>query len=277
MQERVDLLAVGDEQRVRVLGAVHLPEQARARRHEGRLHAACQEITEQDVGVDRPVVADLLGQGPRVRGELPDSRCKLRGRLLHLQAFRALGLDLALQGNRLGLEAFLLVLGDSDADPEVLDLALGLGLLLLEQCDRLALPLGLGQLVLELALYLGELVLGQRLLLGGRLVLAPEVLGGLPRGRQGRRERRPVALELGKGLGLGIEIGLNARQLLGQLVAALALVGEGVLHRGQEVLVLGRRVGGKFGDRRLARGNRLRLLPPREGDEIEEQEVDDDE
>jgi hypothetical protein len=192
VHERVDPLAIAHEHGLRGLLLHAGAKESRAARGEVGFHPVGEELRENEVRIDRAVVADLLAQLSGLLGELPHALAELAhtlrqlGRLLlDLDALETLGLDLLLGLDEVLRNELFLLLGDAHGDVEVLDALAGLGLLALHAGQFSRLALGLGALFLQLALHLGELLLGhERLLRGGTVALFELAGAGL-----GRRER----------------------------------------------------------------------------------------
>ena len=174
-------------------------------------------------------------------------------------------------------QLLLLPLAHGHRDREALDLLAGVGLLLLERRRGPLLPLRLGLLVLQFPLELGELAPRQGVLLGLGLVLEVQVGLRLLRVDQLGRQLLAVRLQLPEAALAGSQRRVGGIELLLQRLTGELLLGERLPHRLHEVLVLGNRVGGDLVDGGLARARRLRPLPPRQRDEVQEQEVDDEE
>ena len=263
VEQREDGLAVADEDRGRVLGAVDFAEQASARRREGGLDPIGQEIVEQDIGIDRPVVPDLLGQRAGVFGQFADPGGELLGRLLDFEPVRPLHFDLALQLLGLFLQMLLVRLADDHGHGETLDLFAGVGLVGLQLGDRLLLAVGERALLVQLALQLGQLLLGQARLLAGGLRRLAEFLGGPLGVGQGGGQPGFLRLQFAQSLLPLAEGGIGLGELLLELLAVRLLVGQRLAHRVDQVLVLGGGggVGRQLRDRRLRRGARAPPSP----------------
>ena len=111
---------------------------------------------------------------------------------------------------------------------------------------------------------------------GGGGFLA-ELRGGLLGGGELGRELRLLGPELRDALLAGGEVGAGGGEFFREPFAGRLLVGEGVAHRGDEILVLRGGVGVEFGHGRLLGARRLRLLPAREREEIQEEKIAEDE
>ncbi len=137
---------------------------------------------------------------------------------------------------------------------------------------------GLGAPGFEFLLQRGELLLGHGRILRSRRVLLGQGLGFLLRFAERGGELGLFGLELRKVLVVLLERGLGGLKLLGDLHARRLLVGQGLLHHFNQILVgRGRVVRGNLRDRGPALVHRLRLFPSRERDEVEKEKINDDE
>ena len=182
MQERVDRFPVSHEHGLGLLHVIARAEENLLVGGERGEHPVGKEVGEQHVGVDRPVVADFLGEIAGLFRQLAHALGELAGLGHYLLALLALGLDLLLRIHQVRLQQRLFLLGDLDGHIETLDPLLGLGLLFREGAQLLLLALGLRLLFLQLALDLREAFLGHRSLLRGGghplVQLAHALLGG---------------------------------------------------------------------------------------------------
>ncbi len=278
MQQSVNARAIAHEDRLGLFVLDGRAEQAGPAGGQAGLHAVGEEVGEDLVRVDRTVVANLLRELAGFFGELPDALRQLRGLLLHLGALEALDLDLLLGLGEILVEQLFFLLGHAHGHVEVLDALPGLGVLALGAGEFGGLPLGLGPLLLELALELGQLLLGKEGILGRGGEALLQFLGAVLRRAEGALELALLLLESGEVLFAFGKIALRGSELGGKLLARLLLVLEGDTHQLDHVGVDGRGVGGRArrGGLQL-RVRRLRLLPAREREEIEQHEVAHDE
>jgi hypothetical protein len=231
VHERVDGFAVAHQHGLRLLLLHRRAEQAGPARGDARLHAVGQKVGENLVGVDRTAVAELLGELAGLRGELAHALAELAhplgelgGLLLHLGALGALDLDLLFGLGQVLADQLFLLLGHAHGDIEILDALARLGVLALHAGELGLLALGLGALLLQLALELGQLFLREEgLLRGGAEALLELAHVGLGRGERALElallllERGEVLLALG-------ERALGGRELGGELLTRGFLV-----------------------------------------------------
>ncbi len=213
MQQGVGRLTVGHQHGARIGAPVERSQQGLANRGKVGRDPVGHKITEQGVRIDRTIVTDLPREIGGLFRQLADALGERGVGFLDLHSLDALGLRLLTKRLRRVAEQPLLLLGHLHGHAERLDALTGLGLLLLQRSELVALTGGLGFALLEVALELGEALLGKGGVTGGGLHLPGEIRRALAGLLQGRGQLGALTLHGGEILFTGGQRGRGRLEL----------------------------------------------------------------